>query len=76
MPQYGDVQILHSPSDLVTFLGCHHASFLDVRALSEAMEKAEASTTGQLLQRKGLEHEAAYLENKIKLIPALQIRAQ
>jgi len=62
MQQYGNDQILYSPSDLVTFLGCHHASLLDVRALSENMEKAEASTTGQLQQQKGLEHEAAYLQ--------------
>ena len=62
MQQYGNDQILYSPSDLVTFLGCHHASFLDVKALSESMDKAEASTTGQLLQQKGLEHEAAYLQ--------------
>ena len=62
MQQYGNDQILYSPSDLVTFLGCHHASFLDVKALSEDMDKAEASTTGQLLQQKGLEHEAAYLQ--------------
>jgi len=32
-----------------------------VKALSEDMDKAEASTIGQLLQKKGLEHEAAYL---------------
>ena len=62
MQQYGNDQILYSPSDLVTFLGCHHASFLAVKALSEDMDKAEASTTGQLLQQKGLEHEAAYLQ--------------
>ena len=62
MQQYGNNQILYSPSDLVTFLGCHHASFLDVKALSESMDKAEASTTAQLLQQKGLEHEAAYLQ--------------
>jgi uncharacterized protein len=62
MQQYGNDQILYSPSDLVTFLGCHHASFLDVKALSESMDKAEASTTVQLLQQKGLEHEAAYLQ--------------
>ena len=62
MQQYGNAQILYSPSDLVTFLGCHHASFLDVKALSEDMDKAEASTTGQWLQQKGLEHEAAYLQ--------------
>ncbi|OED38001.1 nuclease [PVC group bacterium (ex Bugula neritina AB1)] len=62
MQKYGKDQIFYSPSDLVTFLGCHHASFLDVRALSEDMDRSEISTTGQLLQKKGLEHEAAYLE--------------
>lgn len=35
MQQYSNDQILYSPSDLVTFLGCHHASFLDVKALLE-----------------------------------------
>ena len=63
MQQYGNKQILYSPSNLVTFLGCHHASFLDVKALSEDMETTGASTTGQLLQKKGLEHEAAYLQH-------------
>ena len=62
MQQYGNHQLLYSPSDLVTFLGCHHASFLDIKALSGGMNKAEVNTTGQLLQRKGLEHEAAYLQ--------------
>ena len=55
MQQYGNDQILYSPSDLVTFLGCPHVSFLDVKALSDDMDKAEAeaeaSTTGQFLQR-------------------------
>ena len=48
------------------------------------MDKAEASTTGQLLQQKGLEHEAAYLqqlkdEGSVVEIPKdrnLQDRAQ
>ena len=62
MQQHGNDQILYSPSDFVTFLGYHHTRFLDVKALSEDMDKAEASTTGQLLQKKGLEHEAAYLQ--------------
>ena len=62
MQQYGNDQLLISPSDLVTFLGCHHASFLNVKALSEHREKTEASTTNKLLQKKGLEHEAAYLQ--------------
>jgi len=33
-----------------------------VKALNEDMDKAEASTASQLLQKKGLEHEAAYLQ--------------
>lgn len=35
MQQYGNDQILYSPSELVTFLWCHHASLLDVKALKE-----------------------------------------
>ncbi len=56
-------QTLYSPSDLVTFLGCHHATFLDLKALEGDMEPAEVRPTAQLLQRKGLEHEAAYLRH-------------
>ena len=63
MQQYGKNQILYSPSDLVTILGCQHASFLDMKALSEDMNKTEANTISQLLQKKGLEHEAAYLQH-------------
>lgn len=62
MRQYGNDQILYLPSDLVTFWGCHNASFIDVKSLSEDMDKAKVRTTGQLLQKKGLEHEAAYLQ--------------
>ena len=62
MQQYDNGQILYSPSDLVIFLGCRHAHFLDFKSLSEDMEAAETSTIGQLLQQKGLEHEAAYLK--------------
>ena len=53
---------LCSPSDLVTFFGCAHASFLDVRALSEDISKAEADDLLRLLQEKGFEHEARYLD--------------
>ncbi len=62
MQQYSNGQILYAPSDLVTFLGCRHASFLDVKALREDIDKAETSTINQLLQKKGAEHEAAYLQ--------------
>ena len=55
-------QILYSPTDLVTFLACHHASFFDHRALFEKMEVSEDSSTNKLLQKRGFEHEAEYLQ--------------
>ncbi len=51
-----------SATDLVNYLGCRHATYLDMRSLEEDLEKAEADDTMALLQRKGLEHEKAYLE--------------
>ncbi len=51
-----------SATDLVNYLGCRHATYLDIRSLEEDLEKAEADDTMRLLQRKGLEHEKAYLE--------------
>ena len=56
-------KIICSPSDLVTFLGCQHASFLDVKALSKKIPTTEDSSTAKLLQKKGLEHEAAFLQS-------------
>ena len=51
-----------SATDLVNYLGCRHATYLDMRSLEEDLEKAESDETMRLLQRKGLEHEKAYLE--------------
>lgn len=62
MQQYGDQQILYSPSDLVAFLGCRHATFLSVKALDGGMQKSAPGELEKLLQKKGLAHEAAYLE--------------
>lgn len=63
MQQLKNKQLLFSPSDLVTFLECHHATFSDAKALDEEEIKIlEESTTNQLLQKKGLEHEDAYLQ--------------
>ena len=53
---------LFSPSDLTTFLACHHASFLDVKSLSEDLTKKEQDSSSKLLQEKGIEHEKAYLQ--------------
>lgn len=60
MRQYGG-QLLLSAGDLVTFLGCRHASALDYRALTEPLEAGEDDPTLVLLQKKGIEHERAHL---------------
>lgn len=55
-------RIILSPSDLMRFQGCEHASALDLRyARGEDLTPAEESADAALLQRKGDEHEAAYL---------------
>ena len=55
--------VLFSASDLVTFLGCRHATLLDLRAAQGGPKPPEAHDAQvELLQQKGLEHEAAYLE--------------
>jgi len=61
MQKIGDAQFLYSPSDLVHFLSCNHSTVLDLKSFTEKMEKAEDSASNRLLQKKGLEHEAAYL---------------
>ncbi len=55
-------QIRFSASDLVNFLGCRHATFLDLRQLVAPVKLAEADSTRKLLQQKGLEHERRHLE--------------
>lgn len=54
--------ILFSPSDLVSFLECRHASLLSRIALSAGTETAKEDAGLLLLQQKGIEHERAYLE--------------
>src|ERR1700753_3756324 len=52
-------QILYSAGDLVTFLGCRHATTLDRRHLDEPAVVATDDPHLKLLQEKGLEHERA-----------------
>ena len=63
MQRYGDRQTLYSPSDLVVFLECNHASFLDVMNLNTPLETTAPDATMELIAQKGLEHEAAYLQH-------------
>ena len=55
-------QLLYSATDLVNFLGCRHASFLDRRQLEDPQPLADPDPYLILLQEKGTEHERAHLE--------------
>lgn len=60
--QNRDGATLFSASDLVNFMGCTHATVLDLRQLVDPVELPPNSDQARLLQEKGLEHERAYLE--------------
>lgn len=56
--------ILYSAKDLINFLGCRHSTALDLEVVASAL-RAPPETTDEyldLLKRKGLDHERAYLE--------------
>ena len=52
---------LYSATDLVNFLGCVHATALDVRQLSAPVELKIEDAQTELLRKKGIEHERSYL---------------
>src|SRR5687767_10199285 len=58
-----DGQPLYSASDLINFLGCTHATALDVKVLGGSMAACESATDEYLevLIRKGDEHEQRHL---------------
>lgn len=63
MRLYGE-RLLLSAGDLNSFLGCRHATNLARRLLDgEPIEKGPADATLELLQRRGLAHEAAFLRS-------------
>jgi predicted RecB family nuclease len=53
----------YSASDICGFLECQHLTATDLINLVSLLQKAEESEDNQLIQAKGLEHEAAYLES-------------
>ncbi|ABK45210.1 conserved hypothetical protein [Magnetococcus marinus MC-1] len=55
--------ILFAASDLNGFLGCRHSTFLDLMDLDERLPRAEVSAQDRLIQERGHEHEAEYLES-------------
>jgi predicted RecB family nuclease len=54
-------KVLLSATDLVNFLGCRHASFLDLRDLTDPAEIPERDAATVLIFEKGIEHEKRYL---------------
>jgi predicted RecB family nuclease len=62
MRRQDDQSYLFSPTDLVNFLGCYHAIFLDLKSFTDPLEADAPSETDLLLRRKGLTHEATYLQ--------------
>jgi len=54
-------QLLAAAHDLERFLGCSHATWLDLRSLEEPIEEAEEDPQSAFLKEKGLEHEREYL---------------
>ena len=54
--------LIFSATDLVNFLGCRHATYLDRRNLDEPMPLGEDDPLLALLQVKGIAHERRYLE--------------
>lgn len=62
--QLQDGRILISASDLMVFLECEHVTALDFLALGprgQDMARTKDDESAELVQRKGIEHEKAYL---------------
>ncbi|MBF0400372.1 MAG: TM0106 family RecB-like putative nuclease [Magnetococcales bacterium] len=55
--------ILYAASDLNGFLGCRHSTFLDLKDLVEPLPRAEDDAQTKLVQDRGHEHEAEYLDS-------------
>lgn len=58
-----DDQLLHSPTDIVRFLGCAHAAALEYRKLTRPdslPDRAEDDAMASLVAQSGLDHEDAY----------------
>src|ERR1700730_14684359 len=56
-----DGRLLLSATDLVNFLGCRHATYLDLRDLTEPVEIPARDAATVLIFEKGIEHEKRHL---------------
>ncbi|MBV8937335.1 MAG: TM0106 family RecB-like putative nuclease, partial [Alphaproteobacteria bacterium] len=59
--QVVDGRLLLSATDLVNFLGCWHATWLDLRDLTEPVELPARDAAAVLIFAKGVEHEKRHL---------------
>jgi predicted RecB family nuclease len=69
-------QLLHAPTDLVRFLGCAHATALDLQRLRDPAslpEKADDDALTGLVQQQGLAHEDAYRQRLAQEIDLIEI---
>jgi predicted RecB family nuclease len=53
--------IVFSATDLINYLGCRHATFLDLAGLGQPTGEVEPDPHGELLKKKGIEHEQEHL---------------
>ncbi len=56
-----DGNLLLSATDLVNFLGCRHATYLDLRDLADPVQLPQRDAATVLIFEKGIEHEKRYL---------------
>src|SRR6266446_983988 len=54
-------RLLLSASDLVNFLGCRHATYLDLRDLTDPIEIPERDAATVLIFQKGIDYEKRHL---------------
>ena len=70
-------KLLFSASDLVNFLGCRHATYLDLRNLTDEVVIPEREAATDLVFEKGLEHEGRYLASiKAKGLAVVEVKAE
>ena len=70
-------RLLLSASDLVNFLGCRHATYLDRRNLADQVEIPERDAATSLIFEKGLEHERQHLASiKATGIAVVEVEAE
>lgn len=68
-------QVIFSPNDILTFLGCKFATLQDFKVANRQLEKPEVGEDAAIIQDAGLKHERDFLETlrnegrKITVIP-------